>query len=57
MGNYTCKISFTGDTAGAGFVIRPPKPVKISGPFTSVNIWHGVITGYGWATGANPWSK
>jgi len=38
-GIYTGKIAFTGDTAGAGFVIRPPQPIKISGPFTAVNMW------------------
>ena len=38
-GIYTGKITFTGNTAGAGFVIRPPRPIKISGPFTAVNMW------------------
>ena len=38
-GKNTCKIAYIGDTAGAGFVIRPPKPIKIPDPFTAVNMW------------------
>jgi len=38
-GTYTCRLAYTGDTAGASFVIRPPHPIEITGPFTAVNLW------------------
>ena len=38
-GNYTCKIAYRGDTASASFVIRPSESIKISDPFTAVNMW------------------
>jgi len=38
-GRYTCKVAYTGDTAGASFLIRPPEPIEIAGPFTAANMW------------------
>jgi len=38
-GSYTCRIAYTGDTTGASFVLRPPKPISIKGSFTAVNMW------------------
>jgi len=38
-GRYTCKIAYTGDPAGASFILYPPEPLKISTQFTSVNMW------------------
>ncbi|MCP4313989.1 MAG: hypothetical protein GY790_22265 [Bacteroidetes bacterium] len=38
-GIYTCKIALKGDTAGAGFILRPPEPMMIRDSFTAVNMW------------------
>jgi len=38
-GSYTCRVAYTGDPAGAGFVLRPPEPMMIRNPFTAVNMW------------------
>jgi len=38
-GKYTCKIAYNGDAKGAELTVSPPEPVKITDPFTAVNLW------------------
>ncbi len=38
-GDYTYKITYKADAIDESFVIRPPKPVKISDTFTAINMW------------------
>jgi hypothetical protein len=37
--DHTCRIAYTGNAAGADFVLRPPEPITIPHPFTAINIW------------------
>ncbi len=38
-GGFTGKISYRGNAAGAQFVVRPHKPVRILHAFSAVNLW------------------
>lgn len=37
--DHTCKITYQANSTAASFVIRPPQPINISGPFTAINMW------------------
>ena len=45
FGQFTAKLVYTGKSARSRFVLEPPEPLPIPGPFTAVDLW---VRGNNW---------
>ena len=45
FGEYTAKAVYSGSTQRSRFIVEPPAPIGIPGPFTGVNLW---VRGNNW---------